>query len=234
MRKIPIILDTKSTEGAMTTQYILMADIIDSREKDELIMMWQFKELVYNLNLKFGKKISSPLTITLGDEFQGIITDLQSLINIIFFIEEQTIKRSLIFKLRYVVSESDIDPLRINTYASYGMMSESLIETRSALNNSKKNKSRFLFLLKKMDNVKALKLSLLFSCYQAKIDSWNIKDSNIIKEYLNKNTDYKEIASRLHMYDSTIWKKLQRLDMDTYINLKTLIKLEFYENSMHP
>lgn len=85
-----------------------------------------------------------------------------------------------------------------------------------------------------MDNVKALKLSLLFSCYQAKIDSWNIKDSNIIKEYLNKNTDYKEIASRLHMYDSTIWKKLQRLDMDTYINLKTLIKLEFYENSMHP
>lgn len=218
----------------MKNQYILMADIIDSREKDELIMMWQFKELVYNLNLEYRNRISSPFTITLGDEFQGIVTDLQSLIDIIFFIEEQTLKRGLIFKLRYAISESDIDPLKINTYASYGMMSEGLIGTRSALNNSKKNKSRFLFSLKKMSKIKVLKLDLLFSCYQAKIDSWNIKDKDIIKEYLNKNTDYKDIASRLHMYDSTIWKKLQRLDMDTYINLKTLIKLEFYENSMLP
>lgn len=218
----------------MKNQYILMADIIDSREKDELIMMWQFKELVYNLNLEYHNRISSPFTITLGDEFQGIVTDLQSLIDIIFFIEEQTLKRGLIFKLRYAISESDIDPLKINTYASYGMMSEGLIETRSALNNSKKNKGRFLFSLKKMSKIKVLKLDLLFSCYQAKIDSWNIKDKDIIREYLNKNTDYKDIASRLHMYDSTIWKKLQRLDMDTYINLKTLIKLEFYENSMLP
>lgn len=215
----------------MENQYIIMADIIDSREKDELVMMWQFKELVYNLNLKYGRNISSPLTITLGDEFQGIITDLQSLIEILFFIEEQTLKQGLIFKLRYAISESDIDPFKINTYASYGMMSEGLIETRFNLNNSKKNKNRFHFYFNKMNKLKAKKLDLLFSCYQAKIDSWNIKDKDIIKEYLNKNTNYKNIASSLDMYDSTIWKKLHRLDMDTYINLKTLIKLEFYEDS---
>lgn len=213
----------------MKHQYIFMADIINSREKDELIMMWQFKELVYNVNVIFGRRISSPLTITLGDEFQGIVTDLESLIEIIFFIEEQTIGLGLTFKLRYSVSESDIDALKINTYASYGMMSEALVRTRSYLNDNKKGKKRFLFSLKEMDKVNAYKLDLLFSCYQAKIDSWNLKDRDIIKEYLNDNTDYKNIASKLSMYDATIWKKLHKLDIDTYINIKRLIKLDFYD-----
>ncbi|MND75044.1 hypothetical protein D3C81_637940 [compost metagenome] len=214
----------------MKTQYILMADIIDSREKDELILMWQFKDLVHDLNYIYRNKISSPLTITLGDEFQGIISDLENLIQILFYIEEQIIKRGFIFKLRYAVSESDIDHINLNTYASYGMLSEGLIKTRDTLNHSKKNKSRFNFLLKSINPKKALKLELLFSCYQAKIDSWDRKDKDIIKEYLDNNKDYKSIASTLNMYDSTIWKKLHRLDIETYINLKTLIELDFYYN----
>jgi len=214
----------------MKTQYILMADIIDSREKDELILMWQFKDLVHDLNYIYRNKISSPLTITLGDEFQGIISDLENLIQILFYIEEQIIKRGFIFKLRYAVSESDIDHINLNTYASYGMLSEGLIKTREALNHGKKYKSRFNFLLKNMDEKKALKLELLFSCYQAKIDSWDRKDKDIIKEYLDNNRDYKGIASVLNMYDSTIWKKLNRLDIETYINLKRLIELDFYQN----
>ncbi|QNX09457.1 hypothetical protein IC784_04505 [Acinetobacter seifertii] len=214
----------------MKTQYILMADIIDSREKDELILMWQFKDLVHDINYIYRNKISSPLTITLGDEFQGIISDLENLIQILFYIEEQIIKRGFIFKLRYAVSESDIDHINLNTYASYGMLSEGLIKTREALNHGKKYKSRFNFLLKNMDEKKALKLELLFSCYQAKIDSWDIKDKDIIKEYLDNNRDYKGIASVLNMYDSTIWKKLNRLDIETYINLKRLIELDFYQN----
>lgn len=207
-----------------------MADIIDSREKDELILMWQFKDLVHDLNYIYRNKISSPLTITLGDEFQGIISDLENLIQILFYIEEQIIKRGFIFKLRYAVSESDIDHINLNTYASYGMLSEGLIKTRDTLNHSKKNKSRFNFLLKSINPKKALKLELLFSCYQAKIDSWDRKDKDIIKEYLDNNKDYKSIASTLNMYDSTIWKKLHRLDIETYINLKTLIELDFYYN----
>ncbi|MEW7119348.1 SatD family protein [Acinetobacter nosocomialis] len=212
----------------MKTQYILMADIIDSREKDELILMWQFKELVHDINYKYSNKISSPLTITLGDEFQGIISEFENLLKIIFFIEEQIIKKGSFFKLRYAISESDIDHINLNTYASYGMLSEGLIKTREALNHSKKNKSRFNFLLKNMDEKKALKLELLFSCYQAKIDSWDRKDKDIIKEYLDNNRDYKGIASVLNMYDSTIWKKLNRLDIETYINIKRLIELDFY------
>jgi len=209
----------------MKEKYIFMADIIESRKKNDLVIMWQLKELVHDINKTFFKVIDSPITITLGDEFQGILESFESLIKIIFFIEEECIKKGYIFKLRYVISEGDLD--NINYYSSYGMISPKLISTREMLNASKKNSSRFKFNLENIDSLKEKKLNLLFSCYQAKIDSFPIKDHMIIQQYLNSNTRYSEIASTLNMYDSTVWKKMKRLDIDTYINLKTLIELEF-------
>lgn len=209
----------------MKEKYIFMADIIESRKKDDLVVMWQLKELVHDMNKTFFNAIDSPITITLGDEFQGIIENFESLIRIIFFIEEECIKKGYIFKLRYVISESDLH--HINYYSSYGMISPKLISAREMLNESKKNSSRFNFNLEKMDCLKQKKLNLLFSCYQAKIDSFPIKDHMIIEQYLSNNRRYSEIASILKMYESTVWKKMKRLDIDTYINLKTLIELEF-------
>lgn len=209
----------------MQERYIFMADIIKSREKDDLAMMWQFKELVHDINKIFSKSIVSPITITLGDEFQGIIESFESLIKVIFFIEEECIKKGYIFKLRYAISESDVE--HINYYSSYEMISTSLISTREMLSLSKKKWLRFNFNLKNISSLKEKKLNLLFSCYQSKIDSFPIKDHMIIEQYLSKNMRYSEIASKLNMYDSTVWKKMKRLDIDTYINLKTLIELEF-------
>lgn len=209
----------------MQERYIFMADIIKSREKDDLAMMWQFKELVHDINKKFSKSIVSPITITLGDEFQGIIESFESLIKVIFFIEEECIKKGYIFKLRYAISESDVE--HINYYSSYEMISTNLISTREMLSMSKKKWPRFNFNLKNISRLKEKKLNLLFSCYQSKIDSFPIKDHMIIEQYLSKNMRYSEIASKLNMYDSTVWKKMKRLDIDTYINLKTLIELEF-------
>ena len=55
--------------------YIIMADIISSRTIDKKEdFMGQFKALTSLANKRFKDSIVSPLTITLGDEFQGIVS----------------------------------------------------------------------------------------------------------------------------------------------------------------
>jgi hypothetical protein len=72
-----------------------MADIItSSNNAKQASLMKEFKQLVKKLNSTFSENVLSPLTITLGDEFQGVIKDISSAVTLIIFAEEQIIKRT--------------------------------------------------------------------------------------------------------------------------------------------
>lgn len=86
-----------------------MADIIGSQKKDSQKLMNDFKELVKDSNEKFQDFIASPLTITLGDEFQEVLKNIETATKIIIFFEEESIHKKLFFKLRYVIKEGEID-----------------------------------------------------------------------------------------------------------------------------
>ena len=75
-----------------------MADIIASSEKNQIELMNNFKELVNEINKTFKDEILSPLTITLGDEFQCVLKDLKSSTDIILQLEENIIHKKLNFK----------------------------------------------------------------------------------------------------------------------------------------
>ncbi|MEM7040107.1 MAG: SatD family protein, partial [Bacteroidota bacterium] len=61
----------------MTNQFIIMADIIDSRMPgDSNHWMQSFQALVIHMNQHHKSRIASPLTVTIGDEFQGIVKNL--------------------------------------------------------------------------------------------------------------------------------------------------------------
>lgn len=70
-------------------QFILMADIISSRNYPSKNLINDFKSIVQSTNNKYKEQMISPLTITLGDEFQGVINDLKSSISIILYMEEE-------------------------------------------------------------------------------------------------------------------------------------------------
>ena len=88
---------------------ILMADILESGEKDANELMLEFKKTVKYINDNWQKNIISPLTITLGDEFQAIIDNVQNAVNIIIEIEEFIIAKGFTFKLRYVLNLGKIE-----------------------------------------------------------------------------------------------------------------------------
>mgnify|MGYP000477635068 CR=1 FL=1 len=67
--------------------YIIMADVISSRTiTKENDFMGQFKQLIEETNTTFASNILSPLTITLGDEFQGVVDSAKTLFKLLFFL----------------------------------------------------------------------------------------------------------------------------------------------------
>lgn len=100
---------------------ILMADIVISRKSDQQTLMDNFKEVTDETNVSLKKYLLSPLTITLGDEFQGVAKNIESAIALLFHIEENIIHKAYGFQLRFVVFEGRIDT-PINKEIAYGML----------------------------------------------------------------------------------------------------------------
>lgn len=199
---------------------ILMADVIKSRNKDSKALIKQFKTIVDAANRKFKKKLKSPLTITLGDEFQGVIEDKQTAIEIIVDLEEALIHNKYNFKLRYVLQVGIIDTL-INNKRAFEMLGPGLTEAREKLSLLKQTKNRFFISLE--HDVLTNILSNSFSIFQSIVGSWKVdKDFEIVSAFLQYK-DYKIVAEKMNRNRSLIWKREKTLQIESYFAIKNII-----------
>ncbi|NMW20288.1 MAG: hypothetical protein HKK67_01350 [Chlorobiaceae bacterium] len=72
----------------MPNYYVVMADVIASRSRDPQQLMREFENLVGTANTVFSEGILSPLTITLGDEFQGVLSTLLDAVKVLIWLED--------------------------------------------------------------------------------------------------------------------------------------------------
>lgn len=200
---------------------ILMADILDSGEKDSNELMLEFKHTVDYINDNWKKSIISPLTITLGDEFQAVIDNVQNGIDIIIDIEEFILAKQLSFKLRYVLNFGKIET-KINREVAYEMLGEGLTDARKELSNLKNSESRFLIKLKKEDSRIERMLNDTFRIFQYYIDSWKISEYQIASDFIMHN-DYKTIADKFGVNRSTAWRRRKSLNIEEFETVKKII-----------
>jgi len=201
----------------MKDYIILMADIIGSRTSNQTRLIADFKELVATINEKNKHYLVSPLTITLGDEFQGIIGSIAGAVTIVLDLEEALIRRNAGFKLRYVIVEGLIET-PINAEIAYGMMGDGLTRARKYLENIKKEDTRFFIWLK--DQAQKNALNNLFIALQDLIGDWNIeRDHRLIIAFL-EYIDYKRVAMELQKERSLMWKREKTLKINSYFALK--------------
>ena len=196
-----------------------MADIINSSGKDSLLLMSHFKELVNTINRENEPNIISPITITLGDEFQGITTSVRKGIELIFMLEETIVKQDLSLKLRYVLTSGKIDT-EINTKIAHGMLGPGLTNARKQLNNLKGKQSRFL--VDTGDFTHDIMVNKGFELYQSLVDDWKPKDLKIISAFF-KDMDYKVVAESVNLDKSSVWRRKKSLKMTEYQTVKEII-----------
>ena len=197
---------------------ILMAEVIDSRDFDGKKLMDKFQELVEFTNQIFYSSILSPLTITLGDEFQGVVDKVSKALDMIFAMEEWVVEKELDFKLRYVIVEGKIDT-EINKESAHKMLGEGLTKARKKLEEMRKETQRFHVSLS--DKQLTSFLLKIFKLAQYFIDSWHPKDRTTVSGFLN-GLNYKELAEKLGKDDSSVWRRRRSLAIDEYQMCKLL------------
>jgi hypothetical protein len=209
----------------MKMQHILMADVIDSRKYKGKVVANGLAKIVSSINSIFEKEIISPLTITLGDEFQGIVSTPEAVVRIIVAIEEQLITNECTFKLRYASNTGKIETA-LNKKIAYGMIGEGLSDTRLILNNAKKEEDRFFLFPNKNEPF----LNKLFIIFASFVDDWKQKDFKTIGLFF-KDNDYKNVAAINNYTASAMWKKRKSLHIKEYNNIKQLI-LQYASNNI--
>lgn len=203
-------------------QFVLMADVIASGEKDQNQLMIDFKELVHEINEAYKKQIISPLTITLGDEFQGIVKDLVASAEIIIALEESIIHKKLNFQLRYVLNQGEIET-PINNHIAYEMLGSGLTDARFELNNLKKEKSRFGISIE--NKLQSDVLNNAFKIFDNIVQKWDLRsDYELVSNFI-KFKDYKIIAETMNKTRSQIWKREKTLNIESYNSVKKIILL---------
>ncbi len=200
---------------------ILMADIVGSSKRKGNPLMTDFKNAVAFVNKMDNQHINSPLTITLGDEFQGVAKSVYGAFRIIFDLEIYLLTLKRPFQLRYVVQEGEIET-KINKKIAYEMLGSGLTHARENLNYLKASKNRFSISLE--DRLMTHKLMLAINVYQGIVDRWTTAQRSIAIHLLTES-DYKKTAKKLKKEPTLIWKRRRSLMIDEVNNMKKLILL---------
>ncbi|MFN8277810.1 MAG: SatD family protein [Chitinophagales bacterium] len=205
----------------MARQYILMADVISSRTFAPKGLAAQFAEVVAHINKRFKKDLLSPLTITLGDEFQGVAAHLPAAVEVLIAMEEAIVTRGLPFQLRYVLYYGSIET-PVNTMKAHGMLGAGLTAARQQLGALKKKK-RLRF---HIETGKALRDSLhneTFFIFQSLTDGWHPRDSALLEAFLHWG-DYRKVAEALNKDVSLVWRREKTLRIREYIAARAVLR----------
>jgi len=114
---------------------VIMGDIVDSENtRAGGRLSREFNRSIIAANREFHQELESPLTITLGDEFQGLAKDLKKGFRII-----EKLRRNLLavgVDCRFVLGIVQLDS-KLNTDNAWNMMGDGLAQARAKLNNKK-------------------------------------------------------------------------------------------------
>lgn len=210
----------------MDDYIIFMADVIDSGKKDNRSTANELKLLVEALNSEYEHCILSPMTITLGDEFQGVINDVESAVDLLLFSEQWLLMNKASINLRYVVYEGAIDT-PINTDTSYGMLGNGLTEARKLL--SKKTKDRKIAEFVLHDDRKSRLLNRVTKAMLGFRDlPARYKNSEILGDLLFSDLTDKEVAVKNGKSPSEIWKYRKNWYVESWSSAIAILKEDLY------
>lgn len=205
--------------------YAIIGDIIGSKSlNDRNIVQKKLEKYLVILNDKYSKVIKKDLSVTLGDEFQGLFISHTSIFEILQKIEAEMFPTRVRFGIG--MGELSFDHGSINS--PYGSDGEVWWNARKAIENVKKNN-----LKNKMGYFSNINIytntpskndyinKVLNLCYAIKLD-WTTKQRELIFYTINTyglKSDFSisEVAKKFKQSSSTIYEKYKAAKYLDYI-----------------
>jgi len=201
---------------------IFMGDVIDSGSLDQKKLHYILADLVHSCNQEFKGQILSPLTVTLGDEFQGVLRTINVFPEILAFLEEKKWRYDIEINFRYALNMGEIAS-EVNENIAHGMLGTGLTEARKELEQLKEAKTERFVL---SDNFSHHRLKeLVTQIYLNHLSEWKFKDRGLIDSFLTYR-DYKVVAHQLEKDVSLMWRRHRNLGFkDYYLKREALFRV---------
>lgn len=196
---------------------VLMGDIVNSRQATDIKAMHKsFNQIVAEVNDVFEGKIVSPMTITLGDEFQGIMLDLSYAFAAARYFRARLAQKNI--TCRFVIGTVKLET-EINEDKAWNMMGEGLAEARFKLGN-KKEKNYYQFSLeKKMINIEDL-LDAVGRSLSFVEEKWTEKQKEnvqaVVLNSFQKRKSKKALAQKKQVSENSLYVSLRSAHYQFY------------------
>ena len=201
-----------------------MADIVGSSNRKGKSLMNDFKVAVAWANKMDKRQIVSPLTITLGDEFQGVVKNAHSALQIVFDLEQYLMRLKNPFKIRYVIHEGEIET-QLNRKNAHEMLGPGLTHARRVLVALKSSRHRFNVSLKDKEVSEKLMLGMLI--YQGIVDRWTVAQQRVVSAFWEQLSDYRKVAKKLKKDPTVMWRRKRSLMIERRLFLKENISVSY-------
>lgn len=200
---------------------VLMGDIVNSQQAENPQIIHRiFNKEIDQINDEMEAQILSPLTITLGDEFQGLIKTLLGAFKIAFDIRYALLRKSV--TCRFVIGSADIKT-KINYKLAWNMMGPGLAEARTML-GKKEDINCYRFSLP--DDKKTEKLLNGIGLSLTAVENkWTSTQLKYVMQILSETDASKgKIAKDLAISENTLYKVLRSADFHFYLQQRTTIE----------
>jgi len=203
----------------------IIGDIVSSRtiENRELVQKG-LAQILEIINKEYSKSIAANFTITIGDEFQGLLQNPSQLIKIIDYIKNKFYPNEIKFGIGFGEIKTEI----IKDYAigadgpAYHVAREALEQVKKSKNQNEKPIQDILMYDQLNTQLFKLINATLSLCYNIE-KSWTEKQRCAIYRALYSNKSQHELAKEIGLKQSSIHRRLKSGDYFTYKNAKTAI-----------
>ena len=218
----------------------LIADVIDSKMVQERFdLQKQLEKTLQTMNELFGEFIASNFTLTLGDEFQGLLKVDAPVFQIIDTLRSELTPTQLRFGIGLGEIVTDIDPLQ-----SIGADGPAYWNARAAINlvHQKNDYGNTQIYFSCGNDSKDLLVNALIASGEAIRSGWRGSQEEILLDLLKRcvyseNFSQQDLAQSLEINPSALSKRLKSSSIRVYLrgraaalaSIQSLAKGEAYD-----
>lgn len=189
----------------------VIGDIKDSKKiEDRREAQEKLQRILEDINDRYNDDISSKFTITLGDEFQGLLHNGKNIMMIITEIE----RRMFPLKIRFGIGIGAITT-SINREMSIGADGPAYYKARQAIDflkeSEKKNKTDAPDVRLEVENYEtSIMINTIFTLLTVIKEAWSDRQREIIWTMLGYQDNQAAVAKRLNISQPAVQKTLSR------------------------
>ena len=204
----------------MHDSIVLMGDVTGSSARPAREVQAWLSETVGAFNQAHAQILRSPLTVTLGDEFQGVVSSLSGAVAIIVNLELASLTSPAEIELHYVLLEGRIDT-PTNPDIAHGMLGPGLTRARQLLSRKPTQKRpRRKFVFRPADLQLGEIGQGLFDVMEGLERRWSGPDRHIAAALLEEEDDTMA-AARLGRDRSSVYRRRRTMLIEEYRAART-------------